>query len=425
MKVWLIKEGETLPLNESVRLERTGSLGSYLSAQGHSVVWWASSFNHRTKKYYFHEHTEVDISRNEKVILLHSKKAYQKNVSIARIKYHCALAREFSIYSEKNEKPDIILCSWPTPQFAKAAIRYGKKHHVPVLLDIRDLWPDIYVRAFPKAMEPMAKIMLLPLKIAMGNTIKKASGIVGKEPHALNWGCAYANRKKGPNDACIFIGNERFSISEIDYANYSLWWERLGVNEQTWNICFFSTLSLTSIDLDTAIMAVLKLSETFPQIRLVIGGTGDAEAELKRIANNSPNVVFAGWLNKEQMNSLMKLSKAGLYSMRNTEDFTDSITNKAIQYMSAGLPLINSLTGLTRTLIEEHQIGLTYVEGDVNNCIEIIRSMIEFEEKRQQMGQHSLKVFEEMFESTKINRLFESHLKFVADRFAIAPANNR
>lgn len=413
MRIWLIKEGETLPLNESVRLERTGSLAHYLSEKGYEVTWWGSTFDHRNKKYRFEQCTETNIDKNETLILLHSNVSYKKNISLSRIKYHKILAKEFEKYSQGKEKPDIIVCSWPTPQFAEAAVRYGKRNHVPVLLDIRDLWPDIYVRAFPQKLEPLANMVLIPIKWGMAHTLKRADGIIGKEPHALKWGCDYAGRTPGGNDTFIFIGNEKFAISDSDYLRSKAWWAQLGVTENTWNICFFSTLSYSSIDLETAIKAVMKLSVIHPEIRLIIGGTGDAEEKLKAVAQGSANVVFAGWLNKEQMDSIMRMSKIGLYSMRNTADFKDSITNKAIQYMSAGLPILNSLIGLAKSIIEEHCIGLTYEEGNVEDCAVKILKFYEEDEERRNMGIRAKSVFNETFESTMINHLFEEHLNKV------------
>ena len=41
LNIWLIKEGEALPVDDKPRLMRTGSLAKYLSEQGHIVTWWS------------------------------------------------------------------------------------------------------------------------------------------------------------------------------------------------------------------------------------------------------------------------------------------------------------------------------------------------------------------------------------------------
>ena len=110
------------------------------------------------------------------------------------------------------------------------------------------------------------------------------------------------------------------------------------------------------------------------------------------------------------MNSLMQLSKCGAYSLRNTEDFIDTFSNKAIQYLAAGLPVLNSLKGFARTFLYENQMGLTYMEGDVKDCAEKIRSLYFDEILRSQMSQNAVEKFEDMFEASKVNKEFEEYL---------------
>lgn len=407
LNIWLIKEGEDLPMADNPRLMRMGSLAKYLSSKGHKVIWWSSSFIHGSKKYYVNVHSEYLLNEREKIVLLHSNTVYQKNISLKRIRYHKTLAKEFIKHSEDYDIPDIILCAWPTPQFAKAAVEYGRKHGVPVLIDIRDFWPEIYIRAFPRWSKNLAELAIKPLKKSCSNTLKKATGIVGKEQAALEWGCNYAGRKPGKNDRSIFIGNEKLNISESELNESLQWWKEQGVTKETWNMCFFSTLSLKSIDLETVIRAVLKISLQHPEIRLIIGGRGDGEEYLKEIANNSPNVVFGGWLNKDQMNSAMLISKCGLYCLKNTDDFKDTFTNKAIQYLSAGLPILNSLTGFSKTLLAQRGIGITYKEQDVSDCEDKILYLLNNEAERKSMCKDAERTFNSMFESSVINQQFE------------------
>ena len=73
------------------------------------------------------------------------------------------------------------------------------------------------------------------------------------------------------------------------------------------------------------------------------------------------------------MNSLMMISKCGVYSLKNAGFFRNAISNKAIQYMSAGIPILTSLSGYMKQLIEDEDIGLYYLEGDIDDCKEKIR----------------------------------------------------
>lgn len=51
MNIWIVSEGEPLPIDgESVRLRRMGQLSQLLSEKGHDVHWFCSNYHHYKKK---------------------------------------------------------------------------------------------------------------------------------------------------------------------------------------------------------------------------------------------------------------------------------------------------------------------------------------------------------------------------------------
>ena len=408
MNIWLIGEGESIPVDGRERLMRLGMLAKYLSEHGHKVTWWSSTFIHGEKKYYCSKYKELQINPNERLILLHSAIAYKKNISLARIVYHEILALSFRRQSRRKKTPDLIFCAWPTSQFAREAVKYGKKKDIPVVVDIRDLWPDIFCRAFPERMQRIAKIGLKPLQYSAAITLRKAFGITGMVPYATDWGCRYAGRQNGENDATIFIGNEKPCLSDREWEENLAWWKERGISEDTWNICYFGTLSI-SVDLSAVIKAVRMLAKKYPDIRLVIGGEGDCKDALMRQAKESEHILFAGWLNGQQMNSLMRISRCGTYSYKNSEDFYNTFSNKGIQYLSAGLPILNSLGGFAKKMLKENQCGLTYKEGDAQDCAEQIDQFYLNPKMREQMAVNAYRLFEKEFEADIVNQKFENY----------------
>lgn len=417
LNVWLIKEGEVLPVTENIRLMRTGMMAKYLAQQRHNVVWWSSTYAHGIKKYISCGQKEFLVSDNEKLILLHSNIVYKKNMSLKRALYQKMIAKEFQKQSQYQTKPDVIVCSWPLVSFAREAVRYGKKNHVPVIIDIRDQWPDIYDRIFPKTIRKYCRWMLVPMKLSARNILKSANGITGITMHILKWGCRYAGREPGINDRCIFMGNEvvHLSISETEKMN--CFWEKYDINENTWNICLFASLGKSGLDLDTVIKAVLKISKELKDIRLVIGGEGDDKERLMLLAADSPNVVFTGWLDNFQMNSLMRLSKLGLYCVRNLDDFRDTFGNKAIQYLSAGVPILNTLQGFAKCYLYETKTGLTYKENDVNDCIKKIKKLYLNEDLRKSMGLNAKKEFDMKYDSKIVNKQYEEYIFHIVESY--------
>lgn len=409
MRIWLIKEGEPLPIDESPRLMRTASLAKYLSEHGHTVTWWTSSYLHQKKEYICNEYKIYLINENEKLICLHSKFSYKKNISLKRILYHRDLGRQLAKHIYNEPKPDIILCSWPLAEFASEAVKFGKENHIPVILDARDQWPDIFVRAFPDRFQRIGEIIIKPLKNRAGFLFNSADGITAMADSVLEWACAYAGHRPSDKDKTIYIGNSRMTISEQQFIDACEWWKNQGVTDSDWIICFFSTFG-SHIAIDIVIKAVKELSENYPNIKLVLGGGGDREEEFKKIADRCPNVVFAGWLDSIKMTALMRIAKCGAFSIKNTFDFRDTFNNKAIQYISEGLPILNSLSGFAKRLIEEREMGLTYECSDIQDCKETILKFYNNEADRNNMGENALKCFYELFESNVVNQQFEDYL---------------
>jgi len=410
LNIWLIKEGEALPVDDKPRLMRTGALAKYLSEQGHTVTWWSSGFIHGKKEYYTKEYKELVINDNETLILLHSPIVYKKNVSLKRFVYHRMLANQMKEKIKDKEVPDIIICSYPTVQFAQVAVKYGRNHNIPVVLDTRDFWPDIFERAFPERLRFFARIALKPFKLQTGRVYKKATALTGVVPECIDWGMNYAKRSKSDLDRCIYIGYIKEEIDRDIFENNIKYWESKDIFANTWNMCFFGTLSGNSMDLSTVIKAVKELSKEYKNIRLVVCGEGDAKEHLMKEAAGCENIVFPGWMNKEQMQSLMKISKCGLYCYKNTMDFKNAYGNKVVQYMSEGLPILSSLQGFAKEYIERYSIGATYTEGNIDSCTDEIKYLYENEKIRQQMGFHSLTCFEKEFEADIVNRQFEEYM---------------
>ena len=163
LSIWLITVGEPLPFQgSSARPWRTGLLARLLARRGHNVTWWTSSVDHFTKRFFVNESKRVDVEPNFALQFLHGR-LYKRNISMARWRNHREIAAEFDRISAGAQRPDLIVCSYPTIELSAAAARYGKAHGIPVLLDIRDLWPDEMAALLPRPLRGLARLLLWPM----------------------------------------------------------------------------------------------------------------------------------------------------------------------------------------------------------------------------------------------------------------------
>jgi glycosyltransferase involved in cell wall biosynthesis len=404
MKIWLIKEGEPLPCDTNPRLMRMGLLAKDLVCKGHEVVWWSSTFSHALKQHRFFTDTILPcFQSNNKLVLLYSKIIYQRNTSISRILYHEMLARKFQKAAACYDKPDLIYCSFPTIQFAVKAIKYGKRYNVPVILDVRDLWPDIFKRAIPNKVKFLSPLFLLPFKLLTNYSFRNAAGITAIIPSHLEWGLEKASRTSSIHDRCFYIGYEKFLLSKEEQDSAEQFWESRGISRNKWNICFFGTFSAYTMDISTLISAMKILEVTNPEIRLILCGTGDAMSLYKEQASGHKNIIIPGWVDKNKIQSLMDMSKVGVYPFHNLPDFINSMTNKMIEYFSSGLPVLSTLKGFSKKYIEEHSLGLVYEEGSQSSFIDAVIKLYNDEDLRTKMSKNALKRYYIDFDSKVIN----------------------
>ena len=147
MKIWLVKISERVPVDSTVRKSRTAMLADCLAGRGHEVLWWGSTFDHFLKKSVFEADTELQLNKNYRARLLHGID-YKKNISLRRYIDHKIIAYKFRHLIKNMSPPQLIVASMPTYDLAYEAFNFSKKSNIPIVIDVRDLWPDIFLQQF-------------------------------------------------------------------------------------------------------------------------------------------------------------------------------------------------------------------------------------------------------------------------------------
>ena len=208
MNVWLLQANEPMPIvNEGQRLFRMGLIAKELVERGHKVTWFATTFNHFEKKQMYDNDKDIKVADNYLLRLIWAPK-YKKNISIKRIINHKYMAVKLRKMISKMKKPDIIYASFPTIEFAEEAVRYGKKNDVPVIIDIRDLWPDIFNHNISKLKRIIAWPYIFAMQKKTKKIMKQAYAINGISDKVVEWGLKKANREKNENDKGFLMGYE-------------------------------------------------------------------------------------------------------------------------------------------------------------------------------------------------------------------------
>jgi glycosyltransferase involved in cell wall biosynthesis len=418
MNIWLVTIGEPIPHhNNKLRLHRTGIIAKYISENtNHNVTWWTSDFNHFAKNHIFGEDTNFNPFSNLNVIAL-SGKGYRSNISIDRIIDHKQIAKKFTNKALKSLKPDIIVVAFPTLGLCEACTDLGKEWGVPVLIDYRDMWPEVFVEIVPNFMKPIVKLVLSPLFIKTNKTFKKATGIIGITDGFLKLALDKIKRGKNEYDGVFPLAYLSNQFTPIQLEEATIFWEKVVPKSNKLRISFLGTLG-HQFDFDTILGAVEILNvDGIDNFEIILCGSGDKEKSLVDFSKKHKGIYLPGYISAAQISSLLKTSDLGLCPYILNEAFLNSIPGKAIEYMSFGVPLLSTLkSGELGSLIDKYGIGFHYNHGSPESLAGVIKNLISIRHDLPLMKNRILSVYKSKFDADLIYRDYVRHLEKVVRR---------
>ena len=391
---------------------RAGMLGRRLREAGHEVVWWSSRFDYAAKvqrKGPGYHDTEAG-----RVILLDGT-SYSRNVSLARLRNHRQIAKHFTLLAAGQSRPDLIIASYPTIELAQAAVAYGRRQNVPVIIDVRDLWPDIFLDILPTWAHGGGRVALAPLYRAKRNVMRDATAIFAANEDFLKWALAAGERTRSGLDGVYQLAYERANYSRAAIERAEAGWVEFGLRKEHKIACFFGNLSTQILDLNTVFEAARYLKVECPTARIVLCGDNGQLERLRKLAVDLP-VVLPGWVDGPQIQTLMARSVVGLLPYRNRWDFVGHMPNKPIEYLAGGLPVVSGLAGSLGELLVKERCGLVYEEGDPRALADALIRFFEKSGVSTNMSKNAVEVFETRFSADVV---YNSYIE-ASKRIAIA-----
>jgi glycosyltransferase involved in cell wall biosynthesis len=346
LKIFLINAGEPLPI-EGNKPHRMSHWMKKLSSLGHDVTLFTTDYEHQRKV--FIDRSNIPVGYR----LLKSRVGYKKNISVNRLINHYFLGESLKKALLNAVNPDLIICSYPTVYMSYVATKFAKINGVPVVIDVRDLWPDIFINPV------IGKRILFPLYRQKRYIFNNANRVIGVSPNYVKW--AQPNSSHNLNTLPLSQYGPTPKVAEV--LN----------NTNFLRLVFVGTLGVT-YDLILISMISELLTENNIIHQIAVCGEGPRKEELIDSISGNTNVIFRGWLQKEELDMELRRSHIGL--MLYKEESPQGWPNKLIEYMSYGLPIINSLTGESWGLVDENKIGVNINRDDLEPIIDWIKSDI-------------------------------------------------
>lgn len=404
MKIWLIQANEPMPIvYPGARLMRMGLLANELRARNHDITWFATTFNHYGKNQKFDKDTIVKIDNNYRLNLIWAP-SYKRNISVNRIINHKYMALRFRKIASALDKPDLIYVSFPTIDFAQEAIDFGEKNKIKVVVDVRDLWPDIFNFNLPKGMAFLAKPYISLLNTKTKRIMRKAYSLTAISPGVLEWAKNKGNRKETFNDKSFYMGynNDEKGLEQVDILN---------IKRDDFVIIYCGAIT-RSLNYDYLIN-LAKRCMVNSHIKFLICGDGPFLEKFKHSVLKAKlnNVVMPGWVNKKQINYLMSKSKIGIIPYNNTQDFQISVSNKFIEYLCYGLPMLIGIDGYMKDIAQKNNCG--YATLSIEKAYDYIEKLKTDQIKYNDMSNRCLKLYEDKFNSDKVYKDLSNYLESI------------
>lgn len=355
MIIWLISLFDPTPI-DNVAMGRYIGVAQAAVKRGHKVTHFSSTFRHALKKHRFDDSKTITIESNYTVKYIHSI-GYRKNIHPKRFFAHWVFAKKLIDSFKVEPIPDIIFISVPPLSVADEVTKWARKKHIPVVVDIIDPWPDSFIKDVPTKLKPLARVALTPFYEKLKRLLRKSSGLSAISKGYIDWATKYLGSVKRPS---------KYFYPAVDYsliqAKSQLLQNEVVRTDEKLRLIYAGSLA-SSYDILSICKAAEIIDKKYPgQTEFVIAGTGPYEALVRQYQSLLSNLIYLGWIDRDELIKQYYLSDLGFIQHMNS--LTQTVTYKLFSYLGAGLPILNSLQSEMLNIISDNQVGLNNKEGD-------------------------------------------------------------
>jgi hypothetical protein len=324
LTVFLAQMGEDVPADDGYVPLRYGRLAEDLTARGDKVVRVTPSFSHFRKTT---RPTGVGWSDTEGEHVVVGTGTYSSSFDPRRVRffgqYVTAVARELRA---RRHEVDVAVLAIPPPSIITAC-RAAVGRSVPIVADVRDLWPEALVVGRGERFMPAAEIG----GSLISQELRLASAITAVTQPMLDW-----TPDPGVPRRLIPIGLQTRVLDQ----------SRLPAANDPLKACFLSNHA-HGYDFVPVLEGWTRYVGSLPaelqaRAELAFIGVEPATEREREMVAADPTVRFLGRVKPEDLTGLLSGFDVGLAPA--LPEWETSVGNKVFDYLSAGLLMIHSIT---------------------------------------------------------------------------------
>jgi glycosyltransferase involved in cell wall biosynthesis len=307
-----------------------------------------------------------------------------------------------------KEKHDVILVTSPPLFVGITAYILGKLKSVPIVFEVRDLWPESAIDT-----GVLQNKWIIKAAYAFEAFMYKRARLINVLTPAFR---DKLIQKGVPVEKIIFMPNAAdFSLAEKTAENFDAQTFRKELGLQDNFVITYVGAHGVANHLDQLIDAAILLKDT-PVVFQLIGSGMVKEKLQQRVADlKLNNLIFRDPVPKSEIFKYILSSDMGASVLQKVDTFKTIYSNKTFDYMSCKVPILLAIDGVSRTLVEDADCGI-YVEPE--NASEIaagVRSVLGKKELLKQMGENGYRYAKEHFDREQIAGDYLKELNKVAE----------
>ena len=174
-------------------------------------------------------------------------------------------------------------------------------------------------------------------------------------------------------------------IEEFDF--YDNWDEKENA------VCYIGSIYQTR-----GVVELIKSLEN-TDIKIHLAGNYNSEDLREKLTKLKgwKNVIEWGFIGREKINEILKLSKAGIVTLHPTESYKVALPVKMFEYMASGIPVIASDFPLWKKIIHESESGICVDPFDIGAIKNAIFDLLNKNEKSKEMGKNGRQAVEKKY----------------------------
>lgn len=347
MRIWLINQ-HAVPTNIPGITRHYELAQEWGKVQDVEVILWLTTFLHSLHRFIKKEEKEsIPNTPTLKFKWLWSF-PYVGN-DVRRIINMISFAANLLIQGIFAPRPDVIVASTPPLFVPWVGWFLSRIKGCPFVLEVRDLWPDSLVKV-----GGMNNRFILTLLTRLESFLyRKADRIIVLTEHQSK-----------------FIQNKGIKSTKIDLIPNGVVtgsWQpkpekrqefrrRLGIPANKY-LAIYTGAHGPSNGLQYVVLSGKYLT---PDISIILIGDGPEKKNLIKLRddNNITNVYFKDPVPKDKILDYTFAADCGIISLLNNDVFRGARPNKLFDYTFVGIPIITTVDGEVRFIVEDHDLGI-------------------------------------------------------------------